>query len=90
MQMDEERLRKVFHSVFNKINNITIACAANRKILQGEDLGKLSAEELRRRIHDLLDVLTRIEENASILSSDLQDFYGSIKGICGYIPTDTE
>jgi len=74
--MSETKIREIFHSVFNKLNNICVVSGLNKKILE-EDLNKLSLEELKKRIPQLIDALNRIEDNARSLDKILKEFYES-------------
>jgi peptidoglycan hydrolase CwlO-like protein len=74
-----ETSKQLFHSLFNKINNICVAAGANKKILQEENLEKLSLEELKARIKELIGVLGRIDENARSLDKSLKELYKSVK-----------
>lgn len=76
--MEKHKLKEVFHSLFNKINNIFTAVGSNKMILE-EDLNKLSSEELKQRISDLADALRMIEKNILILNKSLQEVYESLK-----------
>jgi hypothetical protein len=75
--MNKDQLKEIFHLLFNKINNIFTAVGSNKIILE-EKLDKLSVEELKERIRDLLEALIMIEKNALVLNSKLQDFYETL------------
>ena len=74
--MSETKIREIFHSVFNKLNNICIISGLNKKTLE-EDLDKLSAKELKKRIPQLIDALNRIDDNTRSLDKILKEFYKS-------------
>lgn len=76
--MNRDKLKSLFHSLFNKINNICVAAGSNKKILQEEDLDKLSPLELKKRILMLIEVLDRIEENARSMDKTLREPYDSL------------
>jgi len=76
--MDKDKLKKIFHSLFNKINNICIAAGSGKKILEEEGLNKLSDEEVKASISHLVKALRRIEENARNMDKNLQEFYESL------------
>lgn len=78
--MDKEELKKVFHILFNKINNICIAAASNKELFSKEDLGKISTEELKQRADNIPVVLNKIEENARLLNTELEGLYESLIG----------
>ena len=73
--MDKEELKKVFHLLFNKINNICLATGANSELVKQEELDKLSGEELKQRALLFAVVLSKIEENARSLNKELEGFY---------------
>ena len=75
--MNETKIREIFHSIFNKLNNVCIISGLNKKILE-EDLDKFSAKELKKRIPQLIDALNRIEDNAKSLDKILKEFYESL------------
>ncbi|MFH1622329.1 MAG: hypothetical protein ABIA97_04320 [Candidatus Omnitrophota bacterium] len=76
--MEISKLKEVFHTFFNKINNIFTAVGANKMVLE-EDLDKLSPEELKQRIADLGDALKIIEKNVMILYDSLRQIYEVLK-----------
>jgi hypothetical protein len=78
--MDKEELKKIFHLLFNKINNICIAAASNKELFKKESLGKISTEELKQRADIVPGVLNKIEENARLLNTELEGLYESLIG----------
>lgn len=76
--MEIKRTREIFHSLFNKINNIFTAVGANKIILE-EDISKLSAEELKSRLIDLIDAMKMIDRNILVLNDSLKEVYDDIK-----------
>lgn len=76
--MDKEELKKVFHLLFNKINNICIATASNKELLKQEDIVKISHEELRRRASFVFEVFSKVEGNARFLEKELEGLYESL------------
>lgn len=73
--MDKEELKKVFHLMFNKINNICIIAASNTETLKQEGLDRALNEESRKRAYSQVEALSRIEENARSLNSTLEGLY---------------
>jgi len=76
--MNKEKLKQIFHPLFNKISNICIAASSNRALLKEEELEKISSAELKERLSHLTQVLTRIEDNANALNKTLEEFYESL------------
>ncbi len=76
--MEIVKLREVFHSLFNKINNIFTAVGAN-KMFADENLDKFSPDELKLRITDLNEALRMIEKNILILNDGLKSVYEELK-----------
>ena len=76
--MDKDKLKKLFHSLFNEINNICVAAGLNKRILEEENLDTLSQEELKAKTSQLVEALGRIDENARTLNKSLQEFYESL------------
>lgn len=76
--MDNSKFREAFHALFNKINNIFTAVGSN-KMFFDEDLDKLSPEDLKVRIADLVEALKMIEKNILILNDGLQEAYRELK-----------
>lgn len=72
------KIRETFHSFFNKINNICIASGLNKRILQEDGLEKLSKEELKKKASQLVEALSRIEENARSLDKEIREFYETV------------
>ncbi len=77
--MKEEEIKEIFHALFNKINNICVAAAVNKKILEEEKLDEIHIENLKESFKNLIHVLSRIEDNARNLDKALQAFYETIK-----------
>jgi hypothetical protein len=73
--MDKEEFKKIFHLLFNKINNICLAAGANKELLKQEELDKISSEELRQRVSLLAGALSKIEDNARSLNKALEGLY---------------
>ncbi|MFH1201706.1 MAG: hypothetical protein V1674_02290 [Candidatus Omnitrophota bacterium] len=73
--MDKERLREIFHPLFNKISNISIAAGSNIELLRQESKKTATSEELSKKIAHLTEVLAKIEENASALNEALSNIY---------------
>jgi len=76
--MEIVKLREVFHSLFNKINNIFTAVGAN-KMIADENIDELSPDELKSRITDLNEALRMIEKNILILNDGLKSVYEELK-----------
>ncbi|MDP2939890.1 MAG: hypothetical protein Q8O13_07420 [Candidatus Omnitrophota bacterium] len=75
----EDKLKDIFHSLFNKINNINVAAGLNKKILQEENLDSLLKEGLIERISQIVQVFERIEDNARSLDENLKLLFKSFK-----------
>lgn len=76
--MEKEKLKKLFHSFFNALNNICVAAGLNKRVLEEENFDTLSKEELKTRTSQLAEALGRIEENARTLNKNLQEFYETL------------
>jgi len=76
--MEKDKLKKHFHFLLNKINNICIAASSNKRIIQESNPDALSTEELKATVDRLVEVLSRIEENARALNDSLQELYKSL------------
>lgn len=76
----EGNSQEFFHSLFNKINNICVVAGANKKILE-EELAKSSSAELKEKLSRLVEVFSRIEENARTLDEKLKLLYRSSQAI---------
>ncbi|MBU2541217.1 MAG: hypothetical protein KJ593_04885 [Candidatus Omnitrophica bacterium] len=72
--MRQIKLEEIFHPIFNKISNIGIAAALNKKILE-EDTTKLSSKELEAKFSHIIDVLGSIEENCNALHDYMKAIY---------------
>lgn len=73
--MKKDEIKEVFHSLFNKINNICIIAASNVKDFQQKNLDKASREELQADVSQLVDAFAKTEENARKLNSALEELY---------------
>jgi hypothetical protein len=76
--MELDKIREVFHALFNKINNIFTAVGANKMIFD-ENLDRLSPQELKARIKDMCEALKVIEKNILILNDGVQEVYEGLK-----------
>lgn len=78
--MDKEKIKQIFHPLFNKISNICIAAGSNRELLKEAELKEISSEELNSRVSHLVEVLAKIEENANSLNKALEELYMILAG----------
>ena len=76
--MEKEELRKSFHALFNKINNIFTAAGSNKMFLEDGNLDKVPLPELKIRIQDASEALAMIEKNATLLNNSLQEIYKTL------------
>lgn len=76
--MEKEELRKSFHALFNKINNIFTAASSNKMFLEDGKLDNVPIDDLKVRIQDATEALAMIEKNATLLNNSLQEIYKTL------------
>ena len=72
--MNQEKITKTFHDLYNILSNISLAAQVNIIRLKKEELDGLSNNELKQRFSHLLEDMAKIEDNAKLLNKALEEF----------------
>ncbi|OGX15057.1 MAG: hypothetical protein A2166_06470 [Omnitrophica WOR_2 bacterium RBG_13_41_10] len=86
--MDKDKIKTLFHSLFNKVGTIAVGVASTENLLRKEELNTISPEELKKRIFHLLKVLNKVEENSIALNKTLEELYRELSAQEDFVPPD--
>lgn len=71
-----EKIRELFHAVFNHLNNISVMAGAAREELSDKNL---SQEEQEKRAEALKATLSKVEDHVGLAAKTLEELRELIK-----------
>jgi len=71
-----EKIRELFHAVFNQLNNISVMAGGAREELSDKNL---SQEEKEKREESMKSMLSKIEDHVSLAAKTLEELRELIK-----------